>query len=72
MTPVVIKTVAIKVVSSYKYLGVLMDKRLDWKENTIAISKKDQSKLFFLMKLRSFNVSRSLLSWFRLICFDLL
>ena len=31
---------AIEIVDSYKYLGVHMDKRLDWKENTNAIHKK--------------------------------
>ncbi len=50
--------------SSYKYLGVHIDKGLNWKENSSAVIKKAQSRLFFLRKLRSFNVGRSLLNVF--------
>ena len=46
----------VPVVESYKYLGVHMINKLDWKQQTEAVYKKAQSKLYFLSKLRSFNV----------------
>ena len=63
-TPVLINGEAIEVVSSYKYLGVLVDSKLDWRENSSAMFKKAQSRLFFLRKLHSFNVRRPLLHVF--------
>ena len=63
-TPVLIKGEEIEVVPSYKYLGVLVDSKLDWRENSSAMFKKAQSRLFFLRKLHSFNVSRPLLHMF--------
>ena len=64
VSPILIKGEAIEIVDSYKYLGVHVDKRLDWKVNTNAIHKKAQSRLFFLRKLRSFDASRQLLHVF--------
>ncbi|KAI3373786.1 hypothetical protein L3Q82_022363 [Scortum barcoo] len=43
-------------VEDYKYLGVVIDNRLDWKSNMEAVYKKGMSRLYFLRKLRSFNV----------------
>ena len=40
----------------YRYLDVHLDNRLDKKLNTEAVYNKGQSKLYFLKKLRSFNV----------------
>ena len=37
---------------------------MDWRENSSAMFKKAQSRLFFLRKLRSFDVSRPLLHMF--------
>ena len=45
----------------YKYLGVVTDNRLDWKSNTKVVYKKGMSRLYFLRKLRSFNVCSKLL-----------
>ncbi|KAI3359450.1 hypothetical protein L3Q82_013758, partial [Scortum barcoo] len=42
-------------VEDYKYLGVVIDNRLDWKSNTEAVYKKGMSRLYFLRKLRSFQ-----------------
>ncbi len=53
-----------EVVQSYKYLGVHLDSKLDWKKNTDAVFRKALSRLFHLRKLRSFDVSRSLLRVF--------
>lgn len=37
-----------KIVQSYKYLGVHLDSRLNWKKNSEVVFKKAQSRLFFL------------------------
>ena len=46
----------VEVVEEYNYFGVQLDNRLEWKCNTEYIYKKGQSRLYFLRKLRSFNV----------------
>lgn len=51
-------------VDSYKYLGVYLNKKMDWTDNTKAIYKKGQSRLFLLRRLRSFGVQRELLKTF--------
>ncbi|KAI5100952.1 hypothetical protein C0J45_9938 [Silurus meridionalis] len=48
-------------VDSYKYLGVHLNNKLDWTNNTEAIYKKGQSRLFLLRRLRSFGVQGELL-----------
>ena len=54
----------VQVVESYKYLGVHMNNKLDWKQQTEAVYKKGQSRLYFLSKLRSFNVCNKMLCMF--------
>lgn len=44
--PVTIKGEQIKIVQSYKYLGVHIDHKLNWKKNTDAVFRKAQSRLF--------------------------
>lgn len=51
-------------VDSYKYLGVHLNNKLDWTDNTEAIYKKGQSRLFLLRRLRSFGVQGELLKSF--------
>ena len=41
-----------------------MDSKLDWKENSKVTFKQAQSRLFFLMKLRSFDMGRPILNIF--------
>ena len=62
--PVSIDGADIEVVSSYKYLGVHLDDKLDWSCNTAAIYRKGQSRLHFLRRLRSFNVCSDMLHMF--------
>ena len=62
--PVTINNQKIEIVESYKYLGVHLDNKLNWKENTGVLVKKAQSRLFFLRKLRSFDISPRLLGIF--------
>ena len=54
----------VELVKEYKYLGVSIDNRLNWKTNINAVYKKGMSRLFFLRKLRSFNVCSKMLEMF--------
>ncbi len=51
----------IEIVQSYKYLGVHLDSKLNWKRNSEVVFKKAQSRLFFLRKLSSIGIGRKLL-----------
>ena len=62
--PVLIGGEEVVRVDSYKYLGVHLDKRLDWSCNTEAVHKKGQSRLYFLRKLSSFKVCTRMLQTF--------
>lgn len=62
--PVNISGEEIEVVSSYKYLGLQVDEKLDWSTNTDVTYKKTQSRLYFLRRLASFGVCRKMLQMF--------
>ena len=62
VAPVLIRGQPVEVVPSYKYLGVHLDSKLDWKENSRVTFKKAQSRQFFLRKLRSFDIGRPILN----------
>jgi len=64
LTPITIRGEDVEVVNSYKFLGVHLNNKLDWSDNTDALFRKGQSKLFFLRRLRSFNVCTKLLQMF--------
>uniref|UniRef100_A0A3B3C2V1 Reverse transcriptase domain-containing protein n=1 Tax=Oryzias melastigma TaxID=30732 RepID=A0A3B3C2V1_ORYME len=51
-------------VQTYKYMGVMLDHKLDWTVNTDQLYKKSQSRLYFLRRLRSFNICTKLLQMF--------
>ncbi|KAK3514993.1 hypothetical protein QTP70_003264 [Hemibagrus guttatus] len=51
-------------VDSYKYLGVHLNNKVDWIENTDAIYRKGLSRLFLLRRLRSFGMQGALLKTF--------
>ena len=65
-TPITIQGVEIETVDSYKFLGVHINNKLDWSDNTEALYRKSQSRLFFLRRLRSFDVCGRLLRTFYL------
>ena len=46
----------VKVAEGYRYLGIHLDSRLDWKCDTEAVYRKGQSRLYFLRKFRPFIV----------------
>lgn len=62
--PMTINNQIIENVVFYKCLGVHLDNKLNWKENTAVLLKKAQSRLFFLSKLKSFDISPGLLGGF--------
>ncbi|TKS65974.1 putative RNA-directed DNA polymerase from transposon BS [Collichthys lucidus] len=62
--PLRIRGEVVEEVEDYRYLGVVIDNRLDWKSNTEAVYKKGMSRLYFLRKLRSFNVCSKMLEIF--------
>ncbi|TWW62745.1 hypothetical protein D4764_04G0013920 [Takifugu flavidus] len=62
--PVQIGTEEVEGVQTYKYLGLWLDSRLDWTSNTRQLYKKTQSRMYFLRRLRSFNICRKLLWMF--------
>lgn len=54
----------VEVVKGYRYLGVHLDNTLGWKSNTKVAYRKGPSRLYFLRKLRSFNVWSKMLHIF--------
>ena len=62
--PVLLDGAEVEAVNSYKYLGVWLDNKLDWKTHTSYLYGKTQSRLYFLRRLRSFNICSKLLWMF--------
>lgn len=62
--PTLINGMTLDVVRQYKYLGTILDDKLNFDTNTDYICKKANQRLFFLRKLKGFNVDRSLLKAF--------
>ena len=48
-------------VANHRYLGVQLDSKLDWKSHMEAPYRKGQSRLYFLRRLRPFNICQPLL-----------
>ena len=59
--PVYIKGEAVERVGTYKYLSVVFDRRLNWKENINSVVKKVNPRMYFMRKLRSFGVNSDML-----------
>ena len=58
------KTVYIKWEDIHKYLGVVFDSKLNWKENINSVLKKVHSKMYCMRKLRSSEVNSDMLVTF--------
>ena len=77
LTPLFIKDEEVEQVETYKYLGVTMDKNLDWNAHSMTVWKKLNTRLYLLKKLNSFHVDNTLLGLFyksiieSVICFAL-
>ena len=61
--PLQIKGQQVKIVHQYKYLGTILDNKLDWTENLIMLLKKGNC-LYFLKRLKSFHMKPDLLKAF--------
>ncbi len=59
--PIPIQGIDMETVQDYTYLGVHLDNKLGCAKNTEAVYKKRQSRLYFLQRLRSFNVCSTVL-----------
>ena len=55
---------AIEQVHEYKYLGTIIDDKLSWKENCKSIQTKSNQRMFFLRKLKKFQIDRTILTLF--------
>ena len=64
LKPVYIKGEAVERVETYKYLGVVFDSKLNWKENINLVLKKVNTRMYCLRKLRSFRVNSGMLLTF--------
>ena len=51
-------------VDTYKYLGVVFNSKLNWKENINSVLKKVNSRIYCMRKLRSFGVNSDMLVTF--------
>ena len=62
--PVNISGCDIDVVTSYKYLGVLVDEKLNWGEQCKDVLAKGHARLHYLRKLKSFNIDTTIMRLF--------
>ena len=62
-TRIKIKSISVmrEEMEEYKFLGVHLHDRLDWRCNTDAVYKKGQSRLYYLSKLRFFSACSKML-----------
>ena len=54
----------IETIQTCKYLGVVLENKLEWSANIEAVYRRGQSRLFFLRWLRSFNVCSDMMCMF--------
>ena len=64
LDPVCINGQEVETVDEYKYLGTIIDNKLSWKPNSHHVHTKAQQRLFYLRKLRAFNVDTTILKLF--------
>ena len=59
-----IKGEEVEITDSYKYLGMTIDDKFTWNKHLDTIVKKANQRLYFLRKLRSFNIDKAVMSIF--------
>ena len=64
MDPIVIRGQPVEIVTNYKYLGTIIDNKLDWSPNIEACCKKANQRMYFLRKLKQFKVDKNILVCF--------
>ena len=53
--PFQIKAQQVEIVHQDKYVGTILDDKLDWTENSTMLLKKGNQRLYFLKRLKSFR-----------------
>ena len=64
MDPIVIRGQPVEIVTNYKYLGTIIDNKLDWSPNIEACCKKANQRMYFVRKLKQFKVDKNILVCF--------
>ena len=54
----------VELVTSYKYLGITITDKLDWKNQCDQLTKKGSQRLYFMKNLRSFHVDKTIMKLF--------
>jgi hypothetical protein len=62
--PVIIKGEPVEIVRTYRYLGTTIDDKLSWTDNILERCELSRNKLYFLRRLRQFNVDQEIMSLF--------
>ena len=62
--PISIKGETVTIVHQYKYLGIIIDDKLEWDPHSSSVHSKMQQRLFFLRKLNSFHIDSKILYLF--------
>ena len=60
----IIKYKDVERVDTYRYIGIALDNKLTWRQNTEAVVKKTKPRIYCLRKLGLFNVNKNLLQLF--------
>lgn len=61
LTPITIKNELVEQVDTFKYLGIVLDKKLRFSTHVDTVCKKANQRLYLLRKLKSFEVSSQIL-----------
>jgi hypothetical protein len=61
---IIINNEPVQRVATYKYLGTIVDNKLNWSDNISAISAKCNKRLYFLRKLKEFKVDMTIMRLF--------
>ena len=61
MAPLLINDSTVEQVSTFKFLGTYVSNDLSWEFNSLSILSKARQRLYFLRKLKSFNVNKTIL-----------
>ena len=75
--PLCIGDKTVTIVDTYKYLGLTIDSKLNWHAHVDLLCKKINQRLYFLRKLNSFNVNKTIMNLFynatieSIICFGI-
>ena len=64
LEPLIVNNEQVAQTTTYKYLGVTIDNKLNWHSHTSLIHKKAHKRLFFLRKLKSFGIDNKLIELF--------